>query len=266
MLRQLTGVLVVPATLTLTLTAFEQPAATTIRAITTAPDQYANRPVTLTGRFRGRASDDTTLRPLNRSRWDFLLKSSDNALVWVSGIRPAGWDFDLDPRSTADSTAERWLEVTGTVRVTRAGRTCAARNCSQIWIEASDLRSALGPDGFEPTLRPAVYAPIVVFNDPIVEERDVSRSTTIRVQFSRHMIAETFSERVRVSYCSPRPISAPPIPKFTAEYRDGTRSLELRFSAPLDREETVKVELLEGITAANGRPLPPWGFTFTTGG
>lgn len=268
MLRQLIGVLVVPATLTLTLTAFEQqPAITAIRAITTAPDQYANRPVTLIGRFRGRASgDDLVVPPLNRSRWDFLLKSDDDALVWVSGLRPTWWDFDLDPRSAVDSTAGRWLKVTGTVRVSRAQTRCVSPACARVWIEASDVRAAARPlDRFEPLFRPPVQAPTVVFNDPIADERDVPRSTTVRLQFSRQMIAETFSEHVRVSYCSPRQISALPIPKFTAVYRNGTRSLELEFLAPLSQYETVKVELLEGITAVNGRLLAPWAFTFTTG-
>ena len=33
--------------------------------------------------------------------------------VWVSGLRPKGKDFDLDPVARVDTG--RWLEVTGTV-------------------------------------------------------------------------------------------------------------------------------------------------------
>jgi hypothetical protein len=267
MLRRLTGILAVPATITLTLTAFEQPAATTIRAVTTAPDQYANRPVTLTGLFRGRSSGgDRPVQPLNRSRWDFLLKSNDDALVWVSGVRPAWWDFDLDPRSVADAASGHWLEVTGTVRVRHSRQECGTP-CSQVWIEASDLRPAAPAVAELPSLlRPAVYPPAVVFNDPITDERDVSRSTTVRLQFSRQMMAQTFSEHVRVSYGSPRAIAAPPIPGFSAVYQDETRSLELTFARPLDPYAIVTVELLEGITAMSGRALAPWRLTFTTGG
>jgi hypothetical protein len=266
MLLRLTAALAVPATITLTLTAFEQPALTTIRAVTSAPDQFVNRPVTLTGRFRGRtAPAGGAVQPLNRSRWDFLLKSSDDAVVWISGIRPAWWDFDLDPRTAMDSSPDRWLAVTGTVRVKRGGGACSASAvCPHVWIEASDLRpAAMQP--FEPVLRPAVYPPTVVFNDPISDERNVPRSTRVRLQFSRNMIGETFSEHVRVSYASPRQLSAAPIPNFSAVYQDETRALELTFTAPLDRHEIVKVELLDGITARNGRPLAPWAFTFTTG-
>src|SRR5687767_4061712 len=88
---------------------------TSLEALISAPNRYANRAVTVTGRFRGRAVGDTgaTLPPPpNRSRWDFLLHEN-GAAVWVSGIRPAGWDFDLDPRSAADARRGPWLEVTG---------------------------------------------------------------------------------------------------------------------------------------------------------
>ena len=265
MLRRLTGILAVPATITLTLTAFEQPAATSIRAVTTAPDYYANRPVTLTGLFRGRTAGSQPIQPLNRSRWDFLLESKDDALVWVSGVRPAWWDFDLDPRSAADTRSDRWLEVTGTVRVRHSRQSCGSP-CSQVWIEASDLRPAVPiVDGVAALLRPAVTPPVVVFNDPVNDEREVPRTTTVRLQFSRPMVGPTFSEHVRVSYGPPRAIAAAPIPPFTAIYQDETRSLEITFTAPLEPFATVKVDLLDGITATNGRLLPAWGFSFTTG-
>src|ERR687897_974239 len=76
-------------------------AMTTVKALAAAPLRYANQPVTVTGRFRGR--------------------------------QPAGWDFDLDPRSAADASRGPWLEVTGTFRVER--RSGAA---PRLWIEASD--------------------------------------------------------------------------------------------------------------------------------
>jgi hypothetical protein len=252
--------------------AFREPTATTIRAVIRSPDQYANRAVTVTGQFRGRSrSDDepALIQPLNRSRWDFVLKS-DEAAVWVSGIRPSWWDFDLDPRSTPDATTGRWLEVTGTVRVRHAtGRTCKPRPlCSQIWIEATDLRptSPASASDRQTPLRPALYPPKVVFNDPIAGETNVSRSTAVRLQFSRQMMGESFSEHVRVSYSTPRTVASPPIPMFSAAYHEATRSLEIRFAAPLERSQTVKVELLEGIVAINGRPLEPWTLTFSTGG
>ena len=244
-------------------------AAISLRALTATPDLYANRPVTVTGRFRGRiGSDGARFHPPNRSRWDFLL-NTDDAEVWVSGIRPAGWDFDLDPLSPSDARTGAWLEVTGTVRIARpTARTCQARpDCRDVWIEASDLRSACAPSAGAPgfALRPPLQSPIVVFNDPIDGESSVAPSTRIRLQFSRPMIPETFSEHIRIAYTSVDALDGVPIPPFSGIYSDVTRSLAISFAWPLARHQAVRVELLEGIAAANGRPFEPWAFVFSTG-
>jgi hypothetical protein len=246
---------------------------TSLEALIAAPDRYANRAVTVTGRFRGRAVGDASASPPpppNRSRWDFLLNENGTA-VWVSGIRPAGWDFDLDPRSAADARKGAWLEVTGTVRVAGRARRCVtAAVCDGVWIQASDLRAAPAPAAgiFELPLRPAVQPPVVVFNDPVEDEADVAPATGVRLQFSRAMIPETFSERIRIGYASGqdrRSPGAPPIPTFSALYSDATRSLAITFAAPLAPGRTVRVELLDGIVATNGRAFEAWGFSFTTG-
>jgi hypothetical protein len=189
--------------------------------------------------------------------------------VWVTGIRPAGWDFDLDPRSASDARRGVWLEVTGTVRLDRrAARHCARdATCRDFWIEASDLRPARGPAQTDAQLplRPPVQAPIVVFHDPVSDEADVAPATSVRLQFSRPMIPETFSEHIRIAYASPRVPSAVPIPRFSAIYSETTRSLAITFAAPLASHQSVRVELLEGIVAVNGRPFEPWAFEFSTG-
>jgi Big-like domain-containing protein len=244
-------------------------AAISLGALIATPDLYANRPVTVIGRFRGRiGSAGAPFHPPNRSRWDFLL-NTDDAQVWVSGIRPAGWDFDLDPLSPSDAQTGAWLEVTGTVRLARrTARTCeAGPGCRDVWIEASDLRSARAPSAGGPgvALSPPVQSPSVVFNDPINDEAGVAPSTAIRVQFSRQMVPETFSERIRIAYTSMQAPDAPTIPRFNAIYSEATRSLAITFASRLAEHQTVRVELLEGIVGANGRPLEPWGFVFTTG-
>ena len=273
MLRWWIAAIGIPATLILApLGAEEHTIVTTIRQVTSSPDRYSDRPVRIIGRFGGRVAppDMPRLQPLNRTRWDFLLKW-DDAAVWVSGFRPAGRDFDLDPLSPADSIAGRWLDVTGTVRIRRTAKaaTCAAAaSCAQIWIEATDMHLAAPPFDIvlQTALQPRVPGPRIVFHDPIADETGVARATAVRLQFSRAMAAETFSERVRVSYGPHRTLNAPPIPPFTAVYHDDTRGLELRFERPLAPAHTVVVELLEGVRAADGRQLDPWTLTFTTGG
>jgi hypothetical protein len=105
---------------------------------------------------------------------------------------------------------------------------------------------------------------VLVFNDPALEETNVPRSTSVRLQFSEDMDAATFDGRVRVSYADGT-APLPAAPAFTVTYKDATRSLEIRFAASLERFHGVKVELLDGVAARDGQKLPPWTSTFTTG-
>ena len=233
---------------------------TTVQALASAPLRYANQPVTVTGRFRGRQpihGQHAGPLPNARGRWDFLLET-DDAAVWVSGIRPAGWDFDLDPRSAADASRGTWLEVTGTFRVDRR------RGIHEAWIEATDLRRAALPTDRSLLMRPASVAPALVFQDPIPGEDEVPRNTAVRLQFSRAILPETLSERIHVSYAAPRPIDAPPIPQFTARYAHDTRSITLSFVEPLAPLSAVRIELLAGIAGTNGLAVAPAEYTFTT--
>jgi hypothetical protein len=108
--------------------------------------------------------------------------------------------------------------------------------------------------------------PRVIFSAPVPEDVDVERTASVRLQFSRPMDGKSFQGRIRVSYGAPSQGQAPPVPAFGAAYDPGNRSLEIKFKQPLERFQTVKVELLEGITAVDGQPLPPWTLTFLTGG
>ncbi len=49
-------------------------------------------------------------------------------------------------------------------------------------------------------------------------------------------------------------------------YDEGNRSLEIRFTQPLERFQTLTIDLLDGITALGGSPLQPWSLSFSTGG
>jgi hypothetical protein len=246
----------------------EEPGAhPTVRDLMAAPDRYANRPVAVTGRFLGRSPDRTgsAIEPPGGGRWDFLI-TEDGATVWVTGMRPVGRDFDLDPRAPA--AAGRWLHVVGVLRVApRRGRAaCRAQApCGHIWIEASDLQLA-APPGRAAMRMDARQArvPRVVFNDPLQGETGVAPDTTVRVQFSQHIAVETLSGRLRVSYASPAPLASPPVPEFSATYRETTRSIEVRFATPLAADRDVRVELLPEVRALDGRPLEPWELTFRT--
>ena len=55
-------------------------------------------------------------------------------------------------------------------------------------------------------------------------------------------------------------------PSFVANYDQGRRTLELKFSAPFERFRTVIIKLAPGITAFDSQPLVPFELRFTIGG
>jgi hypothetical protein len=235
------------------------PQAATLRAIALAPERYENRSASISGRFRGRNLFADIATPLQTpGKWDFVLQSAD-AAVWVTGLRPRGRGFELDPGARVDTG--RWVQVTGMVR----------RDGSRVWVEAREIELSKPTEDtaveveLPPT--PAEPPPTVVFSTPVPAETDVEIGAVVRVQFSRDMDARSFKDRIRVSYQAP-PAAGAPVgtpPTFAFAYNVGTRGIELKFSKPLERFQTVKVELLEGITALGGDPLQPWNLTFTTG-
>jgi len=230
----------------------------TIRGIVMTPSRFADRGVTISGRFRGRNLFGDLPNALNLSRYDFVLQSSD-AAIWVSGLRPRGQGFELDAGAKMDTG--RFLEVSGTVHV----------EASKIWIAGESLRLGRPPSETDDLVTPTPVIkeapPAVIFTAPLADETDVAPSTTIRVQFSRDMDGRTFRGHVKVSYLPSASAAPPPgaLPPITATYREANRGLEIKFGQPLERFQNVKVELLEGITAMDGQPLAPWSMTFSVG-
>jgi Big-like domain-containing protein len=232
------------------------PSPASVRSIALVPQQFADRKVTLTGRFKGRNLYGDLPQGVGKSKWDFILQSAD-AAVWVTGLRPKGKDFDLDPAARVDTG--RWLEVTGTVN----------RDGPMVWIAGESVRLASAP--VEAPVEVSVPAtpqeppPAIIFSAPVADETDVAVAAPVRLQFSRDMIGKTFSGRVRIRYSGSKPpLTAPP--PYTLNYTEGNRALEIRFKGPLERFQTVTIDLQEGITAVDGQPLAPWALTFTTGG
>jgi hypothetical protein len=229
-----------------------------LRGIVLQPERFENRSATVSGRFRGRNLLGDIATPIpNPGKWDFVLQSAD-AAIWVTALRPRGQGFELDPSARVDTG--RWLQVEGTVR----------REGSRVWIEGREIELAKPPQETVEVVVPSTPAeppPTVIFSTPVPDEPDVDSTTSVRVQFSRDMDARSFKDRIRVSYQGPpQAAGQPPAPPpFSFNYNVGTRGIELKFSKPLERFQTVRVEFLEGITALGGDALRPWTLTFTTG-
>ncbi len=110
-----------------------EPSGPSVRAIVLQRSKFADRGVTVTGRFSGRNLFGDLATALNRSRWDFVVQSAD-AAIWVSALRPRGTGFELDPGAKVDTGS--WLEVSGTVHI----------EGSRVWIDGESLHLAKPPD------------------------------------------------------------------------------------------------------------------------
>jgi hypothetical protein len=117
---------------------------------------------------------------------------------------------------------------------------------------------------------PAAPPPEVVFSAPTQDEGDIPQTNPVRIQFSRDLDPATLKDKVKVSYLleEARNLGEPDVPVavFTVQYLPANRVLEIRFTEPLMRYRTIKVDLLEGILGADKQPVAPWTLSFKTAG
>jgi hypothetical protein len=241
---------------------------TTIRSIVLNPSRFLDQKVAITGQYSGRNLLGDLPDAPAKSRYDFVLRSAD-AAIWVINMRPRMKDangkdmeFGLDARIDTG----RWLSIRGTVQQGRG----------LLWLdaEAGSLALAKPPTETvaedEPIRVPAGPPPEVVFSAPTQDETDVSMTTTVRIQFSRDLDRSTLKGHIRAGYLESQSVergepTTPPA-DFTFQYSGANRVLEIRFTKPLERFRTLKIDLLEGILGTDAQPLKPWTLTFALGG
>jgi hypothetical protein len=244
------------------------PAQATIRAIVLNPSRYVDQKVAITGQFSGRNLLGEMPDAPGKSRYDFVLRSTD-AAIWVANMRPRVKDAsgkDLEFGLDARIDTGRWLSLRGTVQ--------QVRGLLVLDAEAGSLAVAKAPTDThtdeEPIRVPAGPPPEVVFSAPTQDETDVLMTTTVRIQFSRDLDPATLKGRIKPHYLDSQsaergePVTPPA--DFTFQYAAANRVLELKFTKPLERFRTLKVDLLEGIVGTDGQPLKPWTLTFMLGG
>jgi hypothetical protein len=244
------------------------PAQASIRAIELNPARYLDQKVAITGQFSGRNLLGEMPDAPGKSRYDFVLRSTD-AAIWVTNMRPklkdtSGKEFELGLDARIDTG--RWLTLRGTVQ--------QARGLLLVDAEPGSLALAKPPTEThteeEPIRVPAGPPPEVVFSTPTQDETDVLMATTIRIQFSRDLDQSTLKGRVKPHYLESQsaergePVN--PAVDFTFQYSAANRVLEVKFTKPLERFRTLKLDLVEGIMGTDGQPLKPWTLTFMLGG
>lgn len=237
-------------------------AAASVRALALDPIRYDGQPVTVSGRFRGRNLFGDQPAAPGRSKFDFVLQLADSS-VWIVGRRPKGPTFDLNVEARVDTG--RWLEVQGDVHMSKG----------LVWIEAMAIRTTKPVSDTAPVETTAEVvtpppAPQVIFSTPTPAEVDVAADARVRLQFSRDMLPQSFKGNVLVGYdpreAVERGIPAALTPAFVANYDQGRRMLELKFSAPFDRFRTVVIRLTPDVMAFDKQPLVAYELRFTIGG
>jgi hypothetical protein len=95
-------------------------------------------------------------------------------------------------------------------------------------------------------------------------------STNVRIQFSRDIDQSTLKGHVKATYLQSQTAERgepdTPTAEFTTQYTAASRVLELRFTKPLERFRTVKIELSEEILGTDKQALKAWTLSFDTGG
>jgi hypothetical protein len=244
------------------------PPAPSIRAIVLNPSRYVDQKVTVSGQYAGRNLLGDLPDAPAKSRYDFVLRSAD-AAIWIVNMRPRAKDQGKDVELSLDARIDtgRWVQV--------SGRVVQGRGLQWIDADAGSFAFVKPPTETaveeEPSIRvPAGPPPEVIFSAPTQDETDVSMNSTVRIQFSRDIDPATLKNHIRASYLTEQsaergePVT--PTAEFTFQYLPANRVLEIKFTKPLERFRTIKVDLLEGILGTDQQPLKPWTLSFGVGG
>ncbi len=168
------------------------------------PTPHLGKQVVVLGKFRGsNLYGDLSIKDKRTPR-DFVIKVAD-AAIWVTGRRPRGKGFRLDPSKRRD-TGE-WLRVVGE----------PFEDQGTVYLRAVKIEIAEEPD--DPDLEPVRVAraeenelgppPEVTFTLPIAGERDIPLTSEFRVQFSKDMKEESFHRNVDLLYADDDGIGNP---------------------------------------------------------
>jgi len=227
----------------------------TLRALALEPWKFAGQTVTVTGNFRGRNLFGDLPDAPGKGRYDFIVRGGEGS-VWVTGMRPRGSGFEFDVDRRIDSN--RWLQVTGPLIHDRG---LVRIEATRLTLARAPVRSDADRDEGVPVSAVPLTPADVIFNSPTEGETDVSLSAPVRVQFSKGLAEASLAGRVRASYVGGAPGSEGLALKTT--YDAANRAIEVRFAQPPEAFRTVKIEILEGVTAFDGAPVTPWSLTFT---
>ncbi|MFQ5789363.1 MAG: Ig-like domain-containing protein [Acidobacteriota bacterium] len=223
-----------------------------LRELVRTPESYSGERIAVIGKFRGNTLyGDLSIRTKKTPR-DFVLKVADVA-IWVTGKRPRGKGFRLDPKLRRDTG--KWLRVIG--RPWMDG--------GVVYLKAEKIELAPKPD--EPGLEPVEVSeeeeanepgppPEVIFSLPLDGERNIPLDTEFRVQFSKDMSRESFDRNVDLLYADDDG-KVDPFPDIEISYDVASRTLVVIPGTRLKPGKEIRLILYGGIADTEGQFLTP---------
>ena len=224
-------------------------AALDLRELVKDPTPHLGTQMVVLGKFRGsNLYGDLSIRDKRTPR-DFVIKVAD-AAIWVTGRRPRGKGFRLDPAKRRD-TGE-WLRVIGE----------PFEEAGKVYFRAAKVEIAEEPD--DPDLEPLRVAraeekglgppPEVTFTLPLSGERDIPVTSEFQVQFSKDMKEESFHRNVDLLYADDDGIGNP-FPDLEVSYDGPSRTLTVRPGKELQPGKEIRLILYDAISDKEGQKL-----------
>jgi hypothetical protein len=220
-----------------------------LRDLVKDPSRYLGKQITVLGKFRGsNLYGDLSIKDKRTPR-DFIIKVGESA-IWVTGRRPAGKGFRLDPSKRRD-TGE-WLQVIGE----------PWESDGTVYLKAAKVELAKDPE--DPDLEPvkvraeekeAGPPPEVTFTLPIGGDRSVPLDSQFQVQFSKDMKGESFHRNVDLLYADDDGIGNP-FPSLEVSYDGPSRTLTVKPNQTLAPEKEIRLILYDSIEDLEGQKLP----------
>jgi hypothetical protein len=218
--------------------------------LVTRPGRHDGKRVRVVGQFRGRNLYGDLPSRSQRTTRDWVVKI-DLFAVWVTGRKPKGSGFELDPTLRRDTG--KWLAVEGTP-TTRNGIVYVQAQAVSLTAAPSATARVEPPP--PPPEKPKV-PPVVVFALPLDGEAEIAPETRFVVQFSKDMDEASFQGRVLLRYVGPVRPGDRALDSVKVSYDGGLRALTVDPGDVLRPGRQVELVLLPGITDVDGLALVP---------
>ena len=222
----------------------------TLEDLVSQAGKLDGKTVRVVGKFRGRNLFGDLPSRSERDSSDWVIKD-DVFAVWVTGKRPKGSGWELDPGLKRDTN--KWVEVVG--RPETISNVTYIRALSVV-LGGPPRPTAQAAPPAPPPPRPKV-PPVVVFSLPLDGERDVPATGVFKVQFSKDMDEDSFKGRVVFRYAGPRLPGDREFVGLKMSYDLGRRALIVDPGDVLRPGRVVELRLLAGIIDVDGLPLTP---------